>query len=123
MRNLSAKDHIMTRDEEIPKNDIDWENRELCSDGNCIGVIGTDGRCRVCGLKSAKKMPSAHMVQNPEAGFCDDDEEPIPSSESHNEEDVMDDDWKNRVLCSDESCIGTIGPEGTCNECGKPLSQ
>ena len=27
----------------------DWENRKLCSDGNCIGVIGTDGRCRECG--------------------------------------------------------------------------
>lgn len=25
------------------------ENRVLCSDGNCIGVIGLDGRCKVCG--------------------------------------------------------------------------
>jgi hypothetical protein len=29
--------------------DEDWENRRLCSDGNCIGVIGADGRCRECG--------------------------------------------------------------------------
>ena len=29
--------------------DIEWENRRLCSDGNCIGVIGPDGRCKVCG--------------------------------------------------------------------------
>jgi hypothetical protein len=29
--------------------DPDWENRVLCSDGNCIGVIGPDGRCKVCG--------------------------------------------------------------------------
>ncbi len=28
--------------------------------------------------------------------------------------------WKNRVLCSDESCIGTIGADGICRECGKP---
>jgi len=28
---------------------IDWENRRLCSDENCIGVIGADGRCRECG--------------------------------------------------------------------------
>jgi hypothetical protein len=27
----------------------DWESRRLCSDGNCIGVIGPDGRCRECG--------------------------------------------------------------------------
>jgi hypothetical protein len=28
-------------------------------------------------------------------------------------------DWENRVLCSDESCIGVIGPDGRCKECGK----
>jgi len=32
-------------------------------------------------------------------------------------------DWENRVLCSDGSCIGTIGPDGRCKECGKPLNQ
>ncbi|MDR2611415.1 MAG: zinc ribbon domain-containing protein [Deltaproteobacteria bacterium] len=26
---------------------------------------------------------------------------------------------KKRRLCSDESCIGIIGPDGTCTECGK----
>jgi hypothetical protein len=25
------------------------KTRTLCSDGRCIGVIGTDGRCKVCG--------------------------------------------------------------------------
>jgi hypothetical protein len=24
--------------------DLEWGNRVLCSDGNCIGVIGPDGR-------------------------------------------------------------------------------
>jgi len=28
--------------------EIDWENRVLCSDGNCIGTI-ENGRCRICG--------------------------------------------------------------------------
>ena len=28
----------------------DWESRTLCSDGNCIGVIGPDGLCKECGL-------------------------------------------------------------------------
>ncbi|MFZ1201852.1 MAG: hypothetical protein WAO07_16905, partial [Desulfobacterales bacterium] len=27
----------------------DWDRRILCSDGNCIGVIGHDGRCTECG--------------------------------------------------------------------------
>ena len=28
--------------------------------------------------------------------------------------------WEQRKLCSDESCIGVIGPDGRCKECGKP---
>jgi len=26
-----------------------WADRRLCSDGNCIGVIGPGGRCKECG--------------------------------------------------------------------------
>ncbi|MGV8057666.1 MAG: hypothetical protein AB2L12_06560 [Smithellaceae bacterium] len=29
-------------------------------------------------------------------------------------------DWENRTLCIDESCIGVIGLDGKCTECGKP---
>ena len=29
--------------------------------------------------------------------------------------------WENRTLCVDESCIGVIGPDGRCKECGKPF--
>lgn len=25
------------------------ENRQLCPDGNCIGILDADGRCVVCG--------------------------------------------------------------------------
>jgi hypothetical protein len=28
---------------------IDFASRKLCSDGTCIGVIGSDGRCKECG--------------------------------------------------------------------------
>jgi hypothetical protein len=31
-------------------------------------------------------------------------------------------DMDNRILCSDQSCIGIIGPDGRCTECGKTLS-
>ena len=27
----------------------DWHLRELCPDESCIGTLGEDGRCRVCG--------------------------------------------------------------------------
>lgn len=29
------------------------------------------------------------------------------------------DSWENRILCSDEACTGTIGPEGKCRYCGR----
>ena len=32
----------------------EWDDRTLCSDENCIGVIGPDGRCRECGKAHAK---------------------------------------------------------------------
>lgn len=44
-----------------------------------------------------------------------------PADSNREEENVRNaDDWKNRILCSDESCIGVIGPDGRCKECGKP---
>lgn len=27
----------------------EWDQRQLCADGACIGVIGPDGTCKVCG--------------------------------------------------------------------------
>lgn len=35
--------------EEPPDEEDEWKNRRLCSDGNCIGVIEPDGRCKECG--------------------------------------------------------------------------
>lgn len=29
-------------------------------------------------------------------------------------------DLEKRILCSDDTCIGTINEEGVCNVCGKP---
>ncbi len=47
---------VGTDDVEEPEaaaDDDDWENRRLCPDGNCIGVIGPDGRCKECGRSEA----------------------------------------------------------------------
>ena len=38
--------------------------------------------------------------------------EPEPSGE--------DDDFSNRVLCSDGTCIGVVDEKGICKVCGKP---
>ena len=96
----------------------DWDNRRLCSDGSCIGVIGPDGRCKECGkLHSAAAgdvTPTA-VVAPPAAAVGTRFKATAVAGEA-------DDDWESRRLCGDESCIGVIGPDGRCKECGRPYS-
>jgi len=98
-----------------PETDPDWEARRLCSDDSCIGVIGTDGRCRVCGLLS----PNAPRDPDPSISRDTVTDEP---QEPHSEDQVperQDPEWEDRKLCIDESCIGTIGTDGRCRVCGR----
>ena len=107
----------MENEEEKSQTDIDWENRTLCSDESCIGVIGPDGRCKECGRPFESKRQEDTSVSE------EVDESPDEENDTENDDDELqsDIDWENRTLCSDESCIGVIGPDGTCKECGKPF--
>ncbi|MDP2646675.1 MAG: hypothetical protein Q8P24_17180 [Desulfobacterales bacterium] len=101
---------------------MDWENRTLCSDESCIGIIGPDGPCQECGQPSADKA-SGNDVQAEAVSVPSEDQ--VQLQEKPVEEEAADDpaediNWENRTLCSDESCIGVIGPDGRCQECGKP---
>ncbi len=106
--------------------DREWKNRVLCSDESCIGVIGPDGRCKECGLAYQGEMPIVSSADNI-ADEVVSDELPESQEELSNQPDVhddqesddADDEWENRTLCSDESCIGVIGPDGRCKECGR----
>lgn len=98
--------------EEKIQSDHDWENRILCRDESCIGVIGPDGRCKECGKPYEEPQTPETQTAQAENKAGDDIER---SEKSGNQ-----DDWENRTLCSDESCIGVIGPDGRCKECGKP---
>ena len=114
---------------------IDWDNRILCSDGNCIGVIGSDGRCKECGKEYEGSLPEMSPSDNETRSVTDDtetrsvteaEEPPSAASDVDEAEEAPkpldpDDEWENRVLCSDGNCIGIIGPDGKCKECGKPL--
>lgn len=93
----------------------DWDKRILCSDESCIGTIGADGKCKECGKAHEGALPEGHGGEAVPPQAIEASREGVPEvAES-------DDDWENRVLCSDGSCIGVIGPDGKCNECGKPL--
>ena len=103
-----------TPDEAEPASD--WDNRRLCSDGSCIGVIGPDGRWKECGkLHSAEAgdVPPAAVVAAPAAA-------PGTRFKATAAAGETDDEWASRRLCSDESCIGVIGRDGRCKECGRP---
>jgi hypothetical protein len=102
--------------EEITQSDDEWENRVLCPDENCIGVIGPDGRCKECSrlYEGSQTGESSETQTSSELDDDIDADEPSPT-------DTADSDWENRTLCRDESCIGVIGPNGRCKECGKPF--
>jgi hypothetical protein len=112
----------------MSQSNSEWDQRILCSDGNCIGIIGADGRCKACGLPYDGQRPLA--VADTEA--TEDTVDSLPDDNPANAQDdplgddpatgtdAPDGDWENRTLCIDESCIGVIGPDGRCKECGKP---
>ena len=115
-------------EDKTPKaqDDIDWENRTLCSDGNCIGVIGPDGCCKECGLRYEGELPAAAPQDSIDTATVDPEPDPPPDevgdpdSTAPESGEISDDEWENRRLCVDGNCIGIIGPDGKCKECGLP---
>jgi hypothetical protein len=123
---MMEKEKRQDEEDKETEADIDWENRMLCSDENCIGVIGSDGRCKECGKPydsalNVTEHPNQAAADNDEAeadeaGFAAEDNT-VAGEEEATEEDP---DWETRILCSDGNCIGVIGSDGRCKECGKP---
>jgi len=116
-------------DEEKSALDLEWERRTLCSDGSCIGVIGPDGKCNECGKPYEGDLPKTDLSGEAASNAAED---PAPEGAAEEEAsgdaeageagtaDNPDEEWASRRLCSDGSCIGVIGPDGKCKECGKP---
>jgi hypothetical protein len=107
-------------DSDIAVSDAQWENRQLCKDGNCIGVIGRDGRCRQCGLLHGEEAREDGLwaVGADQKDENANQQENDPADEALN---TGDPDWSNRRLCGDGNCIGVIGQNGLCKVCGNPL--
>ena len=110
--------------------DLEWENRRLCPDGNCIGTLNTDGQCKEC-----KTEWEGHALSGDDGAAAAENDQTPPSgdgaiNESHQTESGaadneasqdgdIDAEWENRRLCLDGHCIGVIGEDGHCRECGK----
>jgi len=100
--------------------DIDPESafdprRRLCPDGSCIGIVGSDGKCTVCGTSD----PGGPGPVPPDSESID----PAPEAEIVSIESIPPGEGPdfdpNRRLCSDESCIGVVGDDDRCKLCGK----
>ncbi len=122
----------MAGDEEKKDLDLEWEQRTLCSDESCIGTIGADGCCRECGKPFEGDLPdfdsetidASGSIDTEVSDQDDEDEQAVASvGTDAGETTDSDDAWENRTLCVDESCIGVIGPDGYCKECGRPFKE
>jgi hypothetical protein len=114
---------------------FDPDKRELCPDGMCVGVIGPDGRCKVCGKQGTGKTATSEAdapsrkeqdvaANAPKESSSSDEWRPLsvpggaPVEASSKSADRPD--WeRERVPCPDGMCTGIIGRNGRCGTCGK----
>lgn len=99
----------------------EWDERQLCSDGACIGVIGPDGTCNVCGRVAEswgdeRNRGLAPVADAPPPDRQPLDDTPAPSPPAAPGEPAP---WQERTLCPDGGCVGVIGDDGRCKVCGK----
>ena len=110
-----------------------WDQRILCPDGGCVGVIGDDGLCKVCGRAAPnwgderKRGLEADAVVGEDETVDDEyeDDEELEGEEEDGDEDLEPEapvavgEWKERKLCPDGACVGVIGDDNKCRVCGK----
>ena len=110
----------------------EWDRREVCPDGACIGVIGDDGLCKVCG-RAAPNWGNDRLrglAENPESPDTDDEDDDDDEDEGDDElaaaedaaanDEASDADWDRRELCSNGACVGVIADDGICSVCRSP---
>jgi hypothetical protein len=93
--------------------------RRLCPDGSCVGVLGGDGKCPVCGTvdTDARAAGAAEGQVNQAEDF---EAEPDDAGEEpFDEESPAGSFDPNRRLCGDDTCVGVIGPNQRCSVCGR----
>ena len=102
-----------------------WNERQLCSDGGCIGVLGEDGLCKVCG-KGKKRVVKAALspVLAAKPAPLPEPAAPAKSTEEDSEllaaaTDLAASLVEDRKLCPDGACVGVIGSDGKCKVCGQ----
>jgi hypothetical protein len=105
---------------------FDPRRRRLCPDGSCVGVIGADGRCRVCGSASPDGAAAPGLGPEAFAGGCADDglddheDDTLEAAGDSAEDGAAGPGFDTgRRLCPDGACLGVLGADGRCNVCGR----
>lgn len=101
----------------------EWEERTLCPDDSCIGVLGPDGRCCLCGLRGDLSRPrhvgtpssQPPLEVEPESSAV---ATTAASADDRAAEAADDEAFGQRELCSNDSCIGVLSAAGVCPLCG-----
>ncbi len=96
---------------------FDPSRRKLCPDGACVGVIGDDGVCRVCGRTEAQATAGEEAP-----GVAGSDFEAsgdAPAGEPGAGGSAAGGFDPNRRLCDDGTCVGVVGADGVCAVCGR----
>jgi|GEM_PF-212005 hypothetical protein len=102
----------------------DFSERELCIDGACIGVIGSDGRCRECGKQGENQKTTGDSAHVSSASETSSNENASLEEDPSWAQDVDPNelDFGSRRLCSNGACVGVIGSNNECKDCGRPYS-
>lgn len=99
--------------------EFDPRNRELCPDGACIGLIGPEGRCKECGtISPSTTVHPRHQGMRSEEEVEEELENELEHERAQDSLEPAPDDFDDRLLCADDGCIGVVGADGTCRECG-----
>jgi hypothetical protein len=110
----------------------EWDERVLCPNGACNGLIGREGTCKVCGhvMPNWGDERMRGLSDEPEAEAEAEDDEDLEDEDESEGDDEGDDaevsagaeappEWEERKLCDDGACVGVIADNGLCTVCGK----
>jgi hypothetical protein len=97
---------------EEPAEMQEFGERIPCPDESCLGTLGENGLCRLCGMG-----PVVSREQEPASRASQDEPESSKEAELKEDEEAKEEE-EQRVCCSDESCVGTVDERGYCRICG-----
>ncbi len=103
----------------------EWNDRQLCIDGGCVGLIGEDGTCKVCGKVAPGTAKTKHTSTSPVSTLGSSltpartEDAELLAAATDMAASLPDEAAVDRKLCPDGACVGVIGDDGHCKLCGK----